>query len=67
MKSVVNILVLERALCVYLKAKGEVCNRLNKGVRVHVVKRHGDWVHITWRNGKKKGWIFLGQENETRS
>jgi len=38
MKSVVNILVLERALCVYLKAKGEVCNRLNKGVRVHVVK-----------------------------
>ncbi len=67
MKSVVNILVLERALCVYLKAKGEVCNRLNKGVRVHVVKRHGDWVHITWRNGKKKGWIFLGQENETCS
>ena len=67
MKSVENILVLEKAVYVHLKARGEVCNRLNKGVRVLIVKYHGDWARITWRNGKKKGWIFLGQENVTGS
>ncbi len=67
MVSVENILLLKRSHTVHLKVSGEICNRLNKGVKVQVVKRHGDWVRITWRNGKKKGWIFLGQKNETRS
>ncbi len=60
MSGAVEILVLARAHYVHFKARGEICNRLNKGVKVHIEKRHGDWVRITWRNGKKKGWIFLG-------
>lgn len=51
-------LVLDRSHTVYLKEKGEVCNRLNRGTRVRCLKRNGDWIKITWRNGKKKGWIL---------
>jgi len=64
MKSVVNILELERTHTVHLKANGGICNRLSQGMRVHVVKRHGDWVRISWRKGKKKGWIFLGPDDQ---
>ena len=39
-------------------AKGEMCNRLARGTRIVPVGRKGDWVKITWRKGKKKGWIF---------
>ncbi|MBT5377345.1 MAG: hypothetical protein HOL15_11065 [Nitrospinaceae bacterium] len=34
-----------------------MCNRLKQGTRVKVIKEKGDWVHINWRGGKKKGWI----------
>jgi len=67
MSGAVEILVLARAHYVHFKARGEICNRLNKGMKVHVVKHHGNWVRITWRNGKKKGWIFLGQEGNAYS
>ena len=51
--------VLEKSHFVHLKEEGEICNRLNRGIRVQLIRRKGDWFHITWRNGKKKGWIFL--------
>jgi len=44
---------------VYLKIDGEVCNRLKMGVKVHPIQKKGDWVKITWRGGKKKGWIKI--------
>ncbi|MGP0564777.1 SH3 domain-containing protein [Nitrospina sp. 32_T5] len=50
-------IVLEKNCTVHLKEKGEVCNRLNKGTRVRVLQTRGNWLKITWRNGKKKGWI----------
>ncbi|CAI2718377.1 hypothetical protein [Nitrospina watsonii] len=52
-------IVLEKACTVHLKEKGEVCNRLNRGTRVQILQTHGDWMKITWRNGKKKGWIEI--------
>ncbi|MFQ5674092.1 MAG: hypothetical protein ACE5G9_13495 [Nitrospinales bacterium] len=52
-----EILVLKSTHYVYLKANGEICNRLPQGTRVHPVKRKGEWLKITWRNGRKKGWI----------
>lgn len=51
-------LELDQVTKVHLKAQGEVCNRLPRGTRVVPVQRKGDWIKITWRNGKKKGWIF---------
>ena len=51
-------LVLDKSTTVHLTATGEMCNRLVRGTRVVLVSRKGDWVKITWRNGKKKGWIF---------
>ncbi len=51
-------LVLEKSYHVHLKAEGEVCYRLSRGVRVCPVQRKGDWLKIVWRNGKKKGWIL---------
>lgn len=51
-------LILLKTHYVYLDKKGEICNRLKLGTRVTPVKRQGDWLKITWRNGKKKGWIL---------
>lgn len=53
-----EILELDKATTVHLTAKGEMCNRLARGTRIVLVGRKGDWVKITWRKGKKKGWIF---------
>ena len=55
-------LILERNQYVYLKEKGEICNRLSKGTQVYSVKRKGEWLKIFWRNGKKKGWIYSPEE-----
>lgn len=51
-------LELDKTTTVHLTANGEMCNRLARGTRIAPVKRKGDWVKITWRKGKKKGWIF---------
>ncbi len=54
-----KVITLEKTHYVHLKEAGEVCNRLNRGTKVHALKRKGEWVRITWRNGKKKGWIHI--------
>ncbi len=54
-------IVLQSSLYVYNKANGEICNRLKKGFKVNPVAKKGDWLKITWRGGKKKGWIDLGK------
>jgi hypothetical protein len=46
---------------VHLKPDGEICNRLKLGTKVLIVRRKGEWVHINWRSGKKKGWIYLSE------
>jgi len=53
----VQDLLLNKTHTIYLKPDGEICNRLKQGTRVKTIKIKGDWVHITWRSGKKKGWI----------
>jgi hypothetical protein len=52
-----KVITLQKTHTVYLKAGGEICNRLGRGTRVCPVKRNGEWLKITWRNGKKRGWI----------
>lgn len=52
-------IILEKNHHVFLKVEGEVCNRLARGTHVHPVQRKGAWIKVTWRNGKKKGWIHL--------
>ncbi|QPJ63415.1 MAG: hypothetical protein G3M70_16645 [Candidatus Nitronauta litoralis] len=59
-----SIFVLEKACTVHLKPEGEICNRLQKGRQVHLVQRKGSWAKITWRNGKKKGWVDLGLKDK---
>jgi len=54
-------LVLEKSHSIFLKPQGECCNRLPAGSRVQILKRKGEWLRITWRNGKKKGWIHLAE------
>ena len=50
---------LDKTISVHLTAKGEMRNRLARGTRIIPVRRKGDWVKISWRKGKKKGWIFF--------
>lgn len=52
-----KIITLEKTHTVHLKEGGEICNRLGRGTRVCPVKRNGEWIKVTWRKGKKKGWI----------
>ena len=52
-----KVITLEKTCYVYLKEGGEICNRLGRGTRVWPIKRNGEWVKVTWRNGKKQGWI----------
>ena len=54
-----KMIVLEKNHSVHLKKEGEICNRLGRGAKVMPILRKGDWLKITWRNGKKKGWIQL--------
>jgi len=51
-------LELDKTTTVHLTANGEMCNRLARGTRIIPVQRKGDWLKITWRKGKKKGWIY---------
>lgn len=51
--------ILPSSCYVHLKIDGEVCNRLKMGVKVHPIQKKGDWLKITWRSGKKKGWIKI--------
>jgi len=44
---------------IYSSPDGEVCNRLKTGTKVCIIKAKGPWTQITWRNGKKKGWVTL--------
>jgi hypothetical protein len=52
-----EMITLDKTYYVHLKERGEICNRLGRGTRVCPVKKNGEWSKITWRNGKKKGWI----------
>ncbi len=54
-----KIMELDKTTSVHLTANGEMCNRLARGTRIIPVGRKGDWIKITWRKGKKKGWIFF--------
>lgn len=58
-------IVLQSSCYVYNKANGEICNRLKKGFKVNPVAKKGDWLKITWRGGKKKGWIALGEKGSS--
>ena len=51
--------LLKKSHTVHLKPEGEICNRLKQGTRVEIHKRKGNWSRITWRSGKKKGWVYL--------
>ena len=55
-----DVLILVTNQHIFLKPKGEICNRLSAGTKVSVVQRKGQWMKITCRNGKKKGWIQVG-------
>tara|TARA_B100000315_G_scaffold165505_1_gene154174 strand:- start:480 stop:677 length:198 start_codon:yes stop_codon:yes gene_type:complete len=57
------VITLGKTHGVHLKPKGEVCNWLHAGARVHLLQRKGDWVRITWRSGKKNGWIQYPEPN----
>ncbi len=50
-------LILEKSFQIHLKINGEICNRLNRGTKVRVLQSKGNWYKVSWRNGKKKGWI----------
>jgi len=54
-----KFLILEKSHRVYLKPEGETCNYLKLGSKICIIKRKGKWTHISWRNGKKKGWVKL--------
>ncbi|HAX45687.1 MAG TPA: hypothetical protein DCX78_02515 [Nitrospina sp.] len=58
-----NYLILQKTHHVHLKPDGEVCNRLRAGAKVYPTQTKGKWTRITWRNGKKKGWILLSSPN----
>ncbi len=59
-----KVITLEKSCYVHLKAGGEICNRLAQGTRVWLIKSNGEWVKITWRNGKKKGWIQFARKKD---
>lgn len=55
-------LIIKKSHNVCLKPKGEICNRLKAGTKVYPIQTKGQWTQITWRNGKKKGWIQFPQD-----
>jgi len=58
------VITLGKTHSVHLKPKGEVCNRLQAGARLRILQRKGDWVRVTWRSGKKNGWIQYPELNQ---
>ncbi|MBI4382949.1 MAG: hypothetical protein HY579_02810 [Nitrospinae bacterium] len=55
-------IILDKTRYVHLKVNGEKCNRLPRGTLVFPVERKGEWIKVVWRNGKKKGWIHLADD-----
>ena len=58
-----KFITLEKSCYVYLKEGGEICNRLGRGTRVWPIQKKGEWIKVTWRKGKKKGWIRNSPES----
>lgn len=54
-----KVIHLEKSHTVHLKPGGEICNRLQLGTKINILKQKDDWAYINWRSGKKKGWILL--------
>ena len=54
-----NFIFLQKSHTVHLKPDGEICNRLKAGTKIYLRQTKGEWTNISWRNGKKKGWIKL--------
>ena len=54
-----DFIFLQKSYTVHLKPDGEICNRLKTGTKIHLGHIKGEWIKITWRNGKKKGWVKL--------
>ena len=54
-----DFIFLQKSHTVHLKPDGEICNRLKAGTKVYLRQIKGEWTNISWRNGKKKGWVKL--------
>jgi len=54
-----HFVFLKKSFTVHLKPDGEICNRLKAGTKVYLCQIKGEWTKISWRNGKKKGWLKL--------
>jgi len=54
-----NFIFLQKSHTVHLKPGGEICNRLKAGTKIYLHQIKGEWKNISWRNGKKKGWVKL--------
>ena len=54
-----SFIFLKKSCTVHLKPDGEMCNRLKAGTKIYLRQNKGEWTKISWRNGKKKGWIKL--------
>jgi len=55
-----SFIFLHKSHNVYLKPEGEICNRLKAGAKVYLHQTKGNWTKISWRNGKKSGWVKIG-------
>jgi hypothetical protein len=54
-----DFIFLQKSHTVHLKPGGETCNRLNAGTKIYLRQIKGEWTNISWRNGKKVGWVKL--------
>ena len=54
-----DFMFLQKTRAVHLKPGGEICNRLKAGTKIYLRQAKGEWTNISWRNGKKKGWVKL--------
>ena len=54
-----DFIFLRKSHAVHLKPDGEICNRLKTGTKIYLRQIKGEWTNISWRNGKKKGWVKL--------
>ncbi len=54
-----DFIFLQKSYTVHLKPNGEICNRLKAGTKIYLGPIKDEWTKITWRNGKKKGWVKL--------
>tara|TARA_B100000029_G_scaffold436330_1_gene450894 strand:- start:155 stop:331 length:177 start_codon:yes stop_codon:yes gene_type:complete len=54
-----DFIFLKKSHTIHLKPDGEICNRLQAGTKIYLFQIKGEWTKISWRNGKKQGWIKL--------